>query len=381
MAPVGASEDVVAQPRAARVSSSHSGQAQDHKKQIAEFLVVMAQKGGSDLHLSPGHYPTIRIDSRLVPLTEYKILDKQQLEGLILSMLTDGPKQKFLAEKELDFAYELSNKLRFRVNIYQTRGSFAGAWRLIPEEIKTIEELSLPPIVKIFSKLSQGFVLIVGPNGHGKSTTVASIIDLINHERAEKIITIEDPIEYIFTPDKSIIDQREVHFDTVSFSRALRSTFRENVNVIMVGEMRDYDTVSTAVTAAETGHLVFASLHTNNAAQSIERIIDIFPPDQQRQIISQLANTISGVVSMRLIPRIKGGLVPAVEVMIANAAVRNLIRDGRVQQLNLAIDTGSESGMISLNRSLADLVHRGEISMEQAEFYSLNPVELRSLIS
>ena len=353
---------------------------QDYKKQVDELLSMTAQKGGSDLHLSPGHYPTVRIDSHLIPLTEYKILDRQLLEGLVLALLTDGPKEKFLAEKELDFAYELSNKLRFRVNVYQTRGTYAAAFRLIPEEIKTIEELNLPPIVKIFSKLSQGFVLIVGPNGHGKSTTMAAVIDMINHERAEKIVTIEDPIEYIFTPDKSIIDQREVYFDTVSFNKALRSTFRENVNVVMVGEMRDYDTISTAVTAAETGHLVFASLHTNNAAQSVERIIDIFPPDQQRQIISQLANTISGVVSMRLIPRIKGGLIPAVEVMIANAAVRNLIRENRVQQLNLAIDTGSDSGMISLNRSLADLVGRGEISVEQAEFYSLNPAELRTLI-
>lgn len=350
------------------------------KKQVDELLAVTAQKNGSDLHLSPGYYPTIRVDGRLIPLTDHKILDKQLLDGLVLSLLTDGPKEKFLVQKELDFAYELSNKLRFRVNVYHTRGNFAAAFRLIPEDIKTIEELNLPPIIKIFSKLSQGFVLIVGPNGHGKSTTMASIIDLINHERAEKIVTIEDPIEYIFTPDKSIIDQREVYFDTMSFNRALRSTFRENVNVIMVGEMRDYDTVSTAVTAAETGHLVFASLHTNNAAQSVERIIDIFPPEQQRQIVSQLANTISGVISLRLIPRIQGGLIPAVEVMVANAAVRNLIREGRVQQLNLAIDTGSDSGMISLNRSLADLVRRGEISAEQAEFHSLNPVELRTLL-
>ncbi|HEY4506556.1 MAG TPA: PilT/PilU family type 4a pilus ATPase [Candidatus Paceibacterota bacterium] len=352
----------------------------ENKKDIDGLLAEMAQKGGSDLHLSPGYYPTIRIDGRLVPLTEYKILSKEHLRDLILSLLTDGPKEKFISEKELDFAYELNDKLRFRANFYQTRGSYAAAFRLIPPEIKTIEELNLPPIVKIFSKLSQGFVLVVGPNGHGKSTTMAAIVDLINHERAEKIITIEDPIEYVFTPDKSIIDQREVYFDTVSFNKALRSTFRENVNVIMVGEMRDYDTISTAVTAAETGHLVFASLHTNNAAQSIERIIDIFPAEQQRQIVSQLANTISGVISMRLIPRIKGGLIPAVEVMIANAAVRNLIREERVQQLGLAIDTGSESGMISMNRSLADLVRRGEISIEQAEFYSLNPAELRTLV-
>jgi twitching motility protein PilT len=359
---------------------SHQFGSENPKKQIDELLLVTAQKGGSDLHLSPGYYPVIRIDSRLIPLTEYKVLNSQYLNGLVLSLLNDGPKERFLMEKELDFAYELNNKLRFRVNVYQTRGSFAAAFRLIPEEIRTVEDLNLPPIIKIFSKLSQGFVLIVGPNGHGKSTTMAALVDLINHERAEKIVTIEDPIEYIFAPDKSIIDQREVYSDTISFERALRSTFRENVNVIMVGEIRDYETISTAVTAAETGHLVFASLHTNNAAQSIERIIDVFPPEQQRQIISQLAGTISGVISQRLIPRIKGGLIPATEVMIANTAVRNLIRENRVQQLNLAIDTGSDFGMISLNRSLADLVRRGEISVEQAEFYSLNPAEFRTLI-
>ncbi|MBI2669725.1 MAG: PilT/PilU family type 4a pilus ATPase [Candidatus Yanofskybacteria bacterium] len=359
---------------------SHAADLQDYKKQLDELLNVTAQKGGSDLHLSPGYYPAIRVDWRLIPLIDHKILDKQLLNNMVLSLLTDGPKEKFLIEKELDFAYEISSKLRFRVNVYQTRGSFAAAFRLIPEDIKSIEELNLPPILKIFAKLSQGFVLVVGPNGHGKSTTMAAVIDLINHERAEKIITIEDPIEYIFTSDKSIIDQREVYFDTVSFNKALRSTFRENVNVIMVGEMRDYDTISTAVTAAETGHLVFASLHTNNAAQSIERIINIFPPGQQGQIISQLASTISGVVSIRLIPRIKGGLIPAIEVMIATPAVRNIIRENKTQQLNLAIETGSDSGMISLNRSLADLVRRGEISYEQAEFYSLHPAELRTLL-
>jgi len=354
--------------------------ADDYKKQLDDLLLLTAQKGGSDLHLSPGYYPTARIDGRLIPFAEYPIFSKQLLDSLILSLLGDTFKDKFLREKELDFAYEIEGKARFRVNVYQTRGNSAAAFRLIPEEVRTAEELNLPPIIKIFSKLSQGFVLVVGPNGHGKSTTLAALIDLINHERADKIITIEDPVEYIFTPDRSIIDQRELYSDTLSFGRALRSTFRENANVIMVGEMRDYETISAAVTAAETGHLVFASLHTNNAAQSIERIIDVFPPAQQRQIISQLANTISGIVSMRLIPRLKGGLIPAVEVMIANTAVRSLIREGRIQQLNLAIDTGADIGMISLNKSLADLVRNREISIEQAEFYSLNPNELRDLV-
>ena len=332
------------------------------------------------MHLSPGHYPTMRLDGRLVPLTDQPILDRQLTENLIFSILSEERKAIFLAQKELDFAYELSDDVRCRTNAYQTRGNFAAAFRFIPKEVRTVEELNLPQEIKIFSRLSQGFLLVVGPNGHGKSTTLAALIDLINHERAEKIITIEDPVEYIFSPDRSIIDQRELYQDTLSFGKALRSTFRENVNVIMVGEMRDYETISAAVTATETGHLVFASLHTNNAAQTVQRIIDSFPSEQQRQIISQLADTISGVISQRLIPRMKGGLVPAVEVMIANTAVRTLIRDGRIQQLNLAIDTGADVGMISLNRSLADLVRRKEISMEQAEFYSLNPSELKMLL-
>ena len=352
----------------------------DYKKQIDELLILAAQQGGSDLHLSTGYYPTVRIDSRLVPLTDHPVLDKQSVEGMALGILNDVQKERWLREKEIDFAYELNEKIRCRTNIYLTRGNYAVVFRFIPERIMTIEELGLPAVLKVFTKISQGFVVVVGPNGHGKSTTLAALIDLINRERAEKIVTIEDPVEYIFTPEKSIIDQRELYFDTLSFDKALRSTFRENVDVIMVGEMRDRETMSATVTAAETGHLVFASLHTNNAAQTIERIVDTFPAEQQGQIINQLANTISGIVSQRLIPRIKGGLIPAVEVMIATPAVRNLIRERKTQQLNLVIDTGGDVGMISLNKSLADLVRRREISLEQAEFYSLNPSELRTLI-
>lgn len=354
---------------------------EDYKKQIDDLLILAVEKNSSDLHLSVGYYPTVRIDGRLAPLNDFKILDKKTVEGIALVILTDDlHREKFSAEKEIDFAYELSQKIRSRVSIYMTRGNYSIVFRFIPEKIATIEELNLPSSIKIFSKLSQGFVLIVGPNGHGKSTTMAAIIDLINHERAEKIVTIEDPIEYIFTPDASIIDQREVFFDTLSFEKALRSTFRENVNVIMVGEMRDLETMATAVSAAETGHLVFASLHTNNAIQTVERIVNTFPPVQQAQIIIQLANSISGIISQRLIPRIKGGLIPAVEVLIATTAVRNLIRENKAQQLNTAIETGGDIGMMSMNRSLANLVRHQEISLEQAEFYSLNPAELKNLI-
>ncbi len=351
-----------------------------YKKEVEELLLLLAQEQGSDLHLSPGVFPTIRVDGRLIPLTSRQILDPETIEGYATAMIGEERKKLFLQEKESDFSYEIQEKARFRMNIYFSKGSFAITGRHIPFEIRTVEDLHLPKILKFFSQLSQGFILIVGPNGHGKSTTMAALINLINKERVEKIVTIEDPIEYLFVSDKSIIDQREVYRDTNSFAGALRAAFRENVNVLMVGELRDYETMSAAVSAAETGHLVFASLHTNNAAQTVERIIDSFPPAQQPQIISQLANTISGIVSQRLIPGIKGGLVPAVEVLIANSAVRNLIRENKTEQLNVVIDTSEESGMISMNKSLAGLVKQGEISLEQAEFYSLNPKELKMLL-
>ncbi len=350
----------------------------DYKQYLDQLLLATAENGASDLHISPGHPPAIRVDGRLIQVTGKQILDQETTNGVILELV--GPKRtdRFLSEKELDFSYEYADKYRFRVNAYNTRGGMAASLRLIPNEIRSTEKLNLPSVTKIFGRLSQGFVLVVGPNGHGKSTTLAAIINLINNERSEKIITIEDPIEYIFTPNKSIIDQREIYQDTFSFQKALRSTFRQNVNVIMVGEMRDHETMSAAVTAAETGHLVFASLHTNSASQTVERIIDSFPPNQQAQVRNQIANTISGIISQRLIQRIKGGLIPAVEVMIATTAVRTLIRDNRPRQLDLVIETSQDMGMISLDRSLSDLVRRKEISIERAEFYSLNPMELRN---
>ena len=352
----------------------------DYNQYLEELLSVTAQQGASDLHISPGHYPVLRVDGRLLILTNQKILDKDTTAGIVYALLGDERKTRFLTDKELDFSYELPGKNRFRVAVYQTRGGLAASLRLITNEIRTVEELNLPSIVKIFSKLSQGFVLIVGPTGHGKSTTLAAIIDLINKERAEKIVTIEDPVEYTFVPDKSVIDQREVYQDTFSFHKALRSVFRQNANVIMIGELRDYETMSAAVTAAETGHLVFASLHTNSASQTIERIIDSFPPNQQGQIRNQLANTISGVISQRLIARVRGGLIPAIEIMIATPAIRTLIRDNRPRQMDLVIETSQDIGMISLDKSLADLFRKKEISWERAEFYSSNPSGLKELV-
>lgn len=353
---------------------------ENYQAQLDDLLTTGVQKGASDIHLSAGYYPTVRIDGMLVPLSDKKILTKTEVESMAFSLLGKDRKEKFLTDKEADFSYQLGQQMRFRVNVYQAKGNVAIVLRYITDKIRSMDELHLPNQVKLFSKLSQGFVLVAGPTGHGKSTTLAAILQAINLERTEKIVTIEDPIEYIFTPERSLIEQREVGDDTLSFANALRSTFRENVNVIMVGELRDYDTISAAVTAAETGHLVLASIHTNDAAQTIERIIDIFPPNQQRQIISQLANSLSGVVSQRLIPATRGGLVPAVELMVATTAVRNIIRENKIEQLNLAIGTGANSGMISLNQSLAGLVRNKFISLEQAQFYSPNTSELQTLL-
>ena len=301
-------------------------------------------------------------------------------EDLVFNLLTPEQKEKFLKEKEIDLSYSFEDKARFRINVFYQRGYLAAALRLIPAQIRTIEELNLPPILHDFTKLSQGFVLVVGPAGHGKSTTLAALLDERNHTRTDHIITIEDPIEYMFTQDKCIISQREVKTDTLDFHNGLRSLLRQDPDVIMIGEMRDTESIATAMTAAETGHLVFSTLHTNSASQTIDRIIDSFPAGQQGQISSQLAATLVGIISERLIPRIEGGRLPACEIMISNPAIRNLIRERKAYQIDLVIETNVQEGMLTLNRALADLIKKKEISLENAELYSLNPSELRILL-
>lgn len=350
------------------------------KQELEGLLAVTAQENASDLHLAVGRYPTIRIDGRLIPLTNRELLNPLKTKEVVNALLNEEQRKKFDSNKELDLSYELDGKTRFRVNVFMQRGYVSAAFRLIPSKIRTLEELNIPPLIYDFTIPSQGFVLVVGPAGHGKSTTLAALIDKINHERYEHVVTIEDPIEYVYTQDRCIINQREVHSDTKSFSTALRSIFREDANVILVGEMRDWETISTAVTAAETGHLVFATLHTNSAAQTIDRIIDSFPAGQQGQIRAQLSANLLGIVSQRLIPRIEGGRIPALEIMLANSAVRNLIRENKVHQLDLVINTSADEGMISLNTSLANLVRNKEISMENAEIYSTNISDLRVLL-
>ena len=347
--------------------------------EIEEYLHLTIKQNASDLHIAVGKPPTIRLDGLLIPLDQKADITPAKAMDLVMSILTQEQQQVFKKEKELDFAYNFRDKARFRVNVFIQKGYAAAALRVIPSKIRTIEELNLSPILHEFARPSQGLVLIVGPSGHGKSTTLAALIDEINHLKAVHIITIEDPIEYIFTQDRAIVDQREVGRDTYSFARALKSVFRQDPDVIMIGEMRDLETVATALTAAETGHLVFGTLHTNNAAQTIDRIIDSFPASQQNQIRTQLAGTLLGVASQRLIPSNKGGRHPAVEVMVANPAIRNLIRENKIHQIDLVIETHREEGMIALNTSLADLVKKRIISLENAETFSTNPVSLRKL--
>ncbi|OHA12898.1 MAG: type IV pili twitching motility protein PilT [Candidatus Tagabacteria bacterium RIFCSPLOWO2_01_FULL_39_11] len=350
----------------------------DYDQDFKELLIQVPKEGASDLHIDVGKHPTLRIDGMLYPLVKKPVLSPKDAEGLVMAILTPGQKETLQREKEIDFSYSLGDKIRFRVNVFYQKGYLGAAFRSIPLEIKTLRDLNLPESLYRFIKKEQGFFLVVGPTGHGKSTTLASMVNTINQERAEVIITIEDPIEYLFTQDKSIISQREIKIDTKDFGSALKSMFRQDINVAMIGEMRDYETMSAAVTAAETGHLILSSLHTNNAAQTINRIIDNFPPVGQNQIRAQLSASLLGIFSQRLIPRIGGGLIPAYELLIANTAVRNLIRENRVHEIDIVIETSSGEGMVSLNQSLIDLVSRGEITMENALNYSLFPEELRN---
>jgi len=352
----------------------------NYTSKLKDLLSVAIREKASDLHISANQYPILRISGRLIPLLKEEKVSAEDAKGLAFELMLEDQRQRFLSEKEIDFSYNFENKSRFRINIFFQRGYVSSSLRLISTKVNTLEELNLPPILHKFTKATQGFVVVTGPSSHGKSTTLASLVDEINHTRPDHIITIEDPIEYLFEDDRSIIDQREVYQDTQSFARALRSTFRQDPDVIMVGEMRDPETMATAITAAETGHLVFATLHTNSAPQTVHRIVDSFPPEQQSQIRAQLSGSLLGVISQRLIPRIKGGLIPACEIMMSTPAVGTLIRENKVHELPLVIETSAEVGMISLNRSLANLVKAKEITLENALNFSLNPGELRTLV-
>jgi twitching motility protein PilT len=352
----------------------------DYKQLLNELIDGVIKQSGSDLHLSEGRHPTTRISGDLIPMLQRPELTKADTDGLLRALVTETKLEKFQKTFELDFSYAHNDGNRFRGNAFVQQGHVGIVLRLIPKNIKSLQELSLPPILENFARKKQGFFLIVGPVGQGKTTTLASMIEMINQERAEHIITIENPTEYIYEQKKSIIDQREVNIDTESFHKALISSLRQDVDVMLVGEMRDSDTISAAVTAAETGHLVFSTLHTNNASQTIDRIIDSFEADQQDQIRVQLSGSLLGIFSQRLIPRIAGGQIPAYELLVNTTAVQNLIREKRTHEIDTMIETGMEHGMIDMNRTLADLVRRGEITVENAYLHSFRPKVLERLI-
>src|SRR3989344_5875008 len=352
----------------------------NYKEEIEVLIMRAISDGASDVHLAAGRYPTFRISGSLVPLMNLSVLTPEDTMGMLTQIIAPDFKERFLANKEVDFSYEFFNKGRFRVNAFYQKGAVGIALRAIPTHVKTISELNLPPILEVFTRKKQGFFLVVGPVGQGKSTTLASMVELINRERSEHIVTIEDPIEYLFNSQKATIDQREVGIDTKDFRSGLQAAFRQDVDVIMIGEMRDPETISTAVTAAETGHLILSTLHTNTAAQTIDRIIDSFPSDQQEQIRLQLSGSLLGIFSQRLVPRISGGLIPAVELLINNSATSNLIREKRTHEIASVIETDSEEGMIDLNRSLVALVRSGDITVENAFQFSFNPKTLERML-
>jgi len=347
---------------------------------LKALVDVVTKEGASDLHLSEGRPPVIRVSGFLIPLVKMASFNKSDMEDFLSLLLTSENHKEFVAQKEVNFAYTQDGKDRFRGNAFQELGKISIALRLVPSSVKTFEELNLPPVLESFSAKQQGFFLVVGPTGHGKSTTLARMIESINESRLEHIVTIEDPIEYIFEPKKALIDQREVKTDTPDFHTALWGVFRQDADVLMIGEMRDPETMAAAVTAAETGHLVLSTLHTNTASQTVDRIIDSFPAGQQDQIRLQLSTSLVGIFSQRLIPRISGGLIPAYELLINNNAISNLIREKRTHEINSTIETSSEEGMIDMNRSLAGLVRSGEITAENAIRFSTNPRTLERML-
>lgn len=347
---------------------------------IEPLLDEVLRRDASDLHLQVGLPPMIRIDGALTKVENPIVLGPNDVRTLAYSVLDEKQRKMLEEDLELDFSFAYGNLARFRVNAFHEKGNLAVALRLIPTKIRTVEELGLPPVINTFTEYPRGLVLVTGPTGSGKSTTQAAMIDKINTERAVHIITIEDPIEYQHHHKKSIIVQREVHFDTLTFGAGLRSALREDPDVILIGEMRDLETISTAVTLAETGHLVLATLHTNSASQSIDRMIDVFPPHQQQQIRIQLSNVLQAIVSQRLIPMVGGGRVAAAEILVVNAAVRNIIRDAKTHQIDAVIQTGAEAGMQTMDTTLVKLVHEGKISYEVARGFAVNIEEFERLM-
>src|SRR6059036_1874451 len=350
---------------------------------MADLLQILVDRGGSDLHITSGTYPQLRITGRLTQLTQFEQLTPQDTQRLAYSILNETQKQKFEEESELDLSFGIQGLARFRCNVFRQRGAVGAAIRLIPYKIRTFEELSLPPIVQQLADRPKGLVLVTGPTGSGKSTSLAAMIDKINTERHEHIVTIEDPIEYLHSHKKCVVNQRELHGDTHSFTNALRSVLREDPDVVLIGEMRDLETIESALRIAETGHLTFATLHTNSAAQTINRIIDVFPAHQQSQIRAQLSFVLEGILCQALLPRANGkGRALAMEILVPNSAIRNLIREDKVHQISSTMQTGQILyGMQTFNQSLATLYFKKQISLSTALSRSSSPDELQEMIN
>ncbi len=344
--------------------------------EIQEILQEALKRGASDVHLMVGVYPTLRIDGQLVPITKTPSPTPEYIEKLVLSLCLPEQKELLTTNKELDFSFALGDSARFRVNAFYQKGYLSAACRLIPSKIPTLAELHLPEVLGNLADLRQGLILVTGPTGHGKSTTISALVNKINESKGVHIVTVEDPIEYVYPSKKSLIAQREMHLDTHSWDIALRSVLREDPDVVLIGEMRDYETIEAVLTIAETGHLVFATLHTNNAAQTLDRIVGVFPENQQQQAQMQLSNVLEAVVSMRLLPAIGGGRFPSTEILLATPAVRNVIREGKSHLIDNIIQTSGNVGMQSLESSLSGMVKAGQITMETALSYSLRPAEL-----
>lgn len=347
---------------------------------LKDLLQQTVDSKASDLHLLTGVPPTLRIDGQLAPLSNLGVMTPEMVSELISQSVSSEQLSRLTVDKEIDFSLPFSDKARFRGNIYTQKGTFAASFRRIPLEIPKIDALGLPKILHSFTGLRQGFVLVTGPTGHGKSTTLAAIIDEINANRLCHIVTIEDPIEFVFKSQKSIVSQREMGSDTHSWQVALRSALREDPDVVLVGEMRDYETIAAALTVAETGHLVLATLHTNSAAQTVDRIVDVFPEEQQKQIRLQLSNVIEAVFSQRLIAGIPDGRVVAYELMLGTNAIKTAIRDGKSHIIDSILETSTEAGMITLEKTLSDLVKAGKITLDSAQGWSLRPELLSRLV-
>ena len=357
----------------------NSGQLSTNLK-IETLLEECIKRKASDLHLQYGLPPILRVDGVLTPIAGNNPLNEETVKDLIFTTLDEEQQKILMQDKEFDYSFAFGDIARFRVNAFHERGKLAAAFRLIPNQIKNINDLGMPAIVETFAEFPRGLVLVTGPTGSGKSTTLAALVDKINREKSVHIITIEDPIEFTHKSQRSVIAQREVHYDTFSFAAALRSVLREDPDVVLIGEMRDLETIQAAITIAETGHLVFATLHTNSAAQSIDRMIDVFPAHQQPQVRTQLSNMLMAICAQRLVPAIGGGRVVAAEIMVANSAIRALIRDGKTHQLDTAIQTGADQGMQTMDRTLAKLVQTGVITYDSAREFAVDINELNRLV-